>query len=68
MMYGIYHLLEKNIELNWTYLLLTLFLLIYLCFKGDAAPLISQLLNLIGSLKNIPADLLKDVQKNEEPK
>ena len=68
LMYGVYHLLEKNLPIDWSYLVIILFLLIYLCFKGEAAPLISQLLNSINSLKEMPMNLLKTQMKKEEPK
>jgi len=64
LMYGIYKLLEKNQPIDWSHLIIILFLLIYLCFKGDAAPLISQLLNSITSLKS---STISAITKKEEP-
>lgn len=64
-MYGVYQLMEKSNPLDWSYLVIVLFLLMYLCFKGDSAPLISKLIDMVTTIKT---SAVSGLIKKEDPK
>ena len=62
-MYGVYKDILNNRGIDWTILLIILFILIYLCFKGEAPQLISKLFDTIGTLKTqIPDSMMKKAE------
>lgn len=59
-MYGVYQNIVKNEGIDWSILIIILFILIYLCFKGKAPELIGKLLDKTSDFKS---DALKSITK-----
>lgn len=62
-MYGTYQNILDNKGIDWSVLVIILFILIYMCFKGEAPELIGKLLDSVGSLKS---ETIKNVTKKTE--
>lgn len=62
-MYATYTNILANKGIDWSTLVIILFILIYMCFKGDAAVLIGKLLDNVGNLKSSVASKMTEIKK-----
>lgn len=65
-MYAVYGRIQVGQGIDWSVLVIILFLLIYFCFKDQAPMLISKLFDTISSMRISPASITNEYKKQND--